>query len=186
MNKSLTIICVVVLAVLSGYGGYYLQQQTLEQNASKDNQDIVTEDQAIIGKPIPDIRLKDLAGVEQPLHKWSGKVLAINFWATWCPPCREEIPDFIELQNQYGEQGLQFLGIALQYPEELTEFLEEFPLNYPTLAGGTDVIAAGKALGNGIGALPYTVIIDKEGIIKFTRRGKLSKSEAESVIIPLL
>lgn len=182
MNKSLTIICVVVLAALSGYGGYYLQQQTLE----KDNQHIVTEDQAIIGKPMPDIRLNDLEGIEQPLHKWSGKVLAINFWATWCPPCREEIPDFIELQNEYGEQGLQFLGIALQYPEELTEFLEEFPLNYPTLAGGTDVIAAGKALGNGIGALPYTVIIDQEGIIKFTRRGKLSKSEAESVIIPLL
>lgn len=186
MQKILIVFGVVVLAALSGFGGYYLQQQSVNKQALEENRKIITEDQAIIGKPMPDVRLKDLEGVEQALHNWQGNVLAINFWATWCPPCREEIPDFIDLQSQYGNQGLQFLGIALQYPEELTEFLEEFPLNYPTLAGGTDVIAAGKALGNGIGALPYTVIVDKEGIIRFTRRGKLSKSDAESAILPLL
>ena len=186
MNKTVSIIGVIVLAVLSGYGGFYLQKAKQNETELLSNQPVIREDIAIIGKPMPEIRLNDLEGVEQSLAKWSGKVLAINFWATWCPPCKEEIPDFMELQNDYGEQGLQFVGIALQYPDELKEFLEEIPINYPLLAGGSEVAKAATKLGNGIGALPYTVIIDRQGVIQFTKRGKLSKSDAESAILPLL
>ena len=84
---------------------------------------------------------------------------------------REEIPAFVELQQHYQSKGLQFIGIALQQAEEVRGFMEEFNVNYPSLVGGDEVIQAAKRLGNDIGALPYTVIIDTRGEIVFTRRG---------------
>ena len=118
--------------------------------------------------------------------EWQGKVVALNFWATWCPPCRDEIPHFVELQQHYAREGLQFVGVALQEADEVRDFLLEFNVNYPSLVGADDVLQLAKALGNGIGALPYTVIIDRQGNVAFTKRGALSKAEAESVIQGLL
>ena len=120
------------------------------------------------------------------IKEFNGNLLLLNFWATWCAPCREEIPAFVELQQQYRDKGLQFIGIALQEAKEVRGFLEEFNVNYPSLVGGDEVIQAAKRLGNDIGALPYTVIIDTSGEIVFTRRGPLSKTDAESVIKTLL
>lgn len=177
-----------VLALLSGVGGYQLQQYLkLEENSEPRlviQKPVFPEE--IIGTRAEEFSLSDLNGEQRSLSEWQGKVVAINFWATWCPPCREEIPDFVELQQQYSSEGLQFIGIALQQAEEVRGFIDEFNVNYPSLVGGDDVIQVAKRLGNGIGALPYTVIIDRSGMIAFTRRGPLSKSEAESVIKTLL
>jgi thiol-disulfide isomerase/thioredoxin len=178
---------IVVLALLSVVGGYQLQQ-FLKADAVKP---IVAIQNPIAPVDVVDTKfesfsLLDVNGDQRNLSEWKGKVRVINFWATWCGPCREEIPAFVELQQQYSNEGLQFIGIALQQAEEVHDFMNEFKMNYPVLVGGDDVIKAAKKLGNDIGALPYTVIIDKSGIIAFTRRGPLSKSEAESVIQTLL
>jgi peroxiredoxin len=177
-----------VFALLSGVGGYQLQQYLKVEKIAE--QGIVVQNpiapREIIGTQATDFSLSDLDGEQRSLSEWQGKVIAINFWATWCPPCREEIPAFIELQQQYSSEGLQFIGIALQQAEEVRGFIDEYNVNYPSLVGGDDVIKAAKRLGNDIGALPYTVIIDRSGKIAFTRRGPLSKSEAELVIQTLL
>ncbi|MGD8742709.1 MAG: TlpA disulfide reductase family protein [Granulosicoccaceae bacterium] len=140
----------------------------------------------IIGARRPDFRLPDLEDRVRSVAEWDGKVIIVNFWATWCPPCRKEMPAFIELQEQYGEQGLQFVGIAIDEKDKVIDFSDTYGVNYPMLVGDLDAIKLGKAYGNRFGALPYTVIIDREGRIAFTQRGELLKNTAETEIRKLL
>ncbi len=187
MKQWQILIAVVVLALISAAGGYQLQQYL----KSDETEQIVAVQKpltpkSVMGSQVKNFSLFDVNGKQRNLKEWQGKIIVINFWATWCAPCREEIPAFIELQQQYANDGLQFIGIALQTAEEIRDFINEFSINYPSLVGAGDVINIAKNLGNDIGALPYTVIIDRSGIITFTRRGPLLKSEAELVIRPLL
>ncbi len=141
---------------------------------------------AEVGSRRPDFRLRDLGGTVRDVKEWDGQVLAINFWATWCPPCRREIPDFIALQNELGERGLQFVGIAIDDREAVAEFVDALGVNYPTLVGQADAMEVGRSLGNTFGALPYTVVVDRQGVMVFAKRGELSRAQAEEVILPLL
>jgi thiol-disulfide isomerase/thioredoxin len=131
-------------------------------------------------------RIADLAGVRQPLAQWRGKVLVVNFWATWCPPCRKEIPEFIKLQQQYGSQGLQFIGIALDDKANVQNFADEVGINYPILIGDLEAMVLAKNSGNRLGGLPYTVIIDQKGKIIATETGELSTTKLTAIITPLL
>lgn len=140
----------------------------------------------IVGAPRPEFTLPGLDGVAHNVKEWDGKVLAINFWATWCPPCRKEIPEFVSLQGKYGAQGLQFVGVALEQPEPVRAFVEEHGVNYPVLSGEMEVIAVAEAYGNHVGALPYTVIVGRDGRIAFVHAGPLSQEKAEAAISPLL
>lgn len=186
MKQWQLIMFAVVIALAAAFGGYQLQQHLKPEPVVEVTQVKPVSAEDVIGTTAEDFSLSGMEGETRKLSEWKDKVVAINFWATWCPPCREEIPHFIELQDQYGNQGLQFVGIALQHADEVRGFIDEFKVNYPSLVGGDDVIRLATKLGNGIGALPYTVIIGRDGKIVFTRRGPLSKSEAESVIQTLL
>ena len=140
----------------------------------------------LMGMPSPDFSLMDMSGQLRNVSEWQDKVLVINFWATWCPPCREEIPHFINLQDKYGHQGLQFLGIALEDAEDVMSFANELGINYPLLVGEQEVIKLAGKFGNRIGGLPYTVILDRDGNINFIKTVTLSALEAEQVITSLL
>lgn len=188
MKRWQLILAATVVALLAGVGGYQLQQQLNpkpEAVVEAAPQKSVSAEE-VIGTVAEEFSLSGMDGKPRHSSEWKGKVMVINFWATWCPPCREEIPYFIELQEQYAAQGLQFVGVALQQADEVRDFLDEFGVNYPSLVGGDDVIQLATKLGNGIGALPYTVVIDRGRKIAFTRRGPLSKEDAESVIQALL
>jgi peroxiredoxin len=134
----------------------------------------------------PDFSLADLSGNIRTLSEWDGKVIAVNFWASWCAPCLQEIPELVDLQHRYGDKGLQILGIALQKPEELGEFVAEYKMNYPVLAGEAAVIEIAENFGNSFGALPYTAIIDRSGRIIFVKAGPVTGKEVEDLIMPLL
>lgn len=128
----------------------------------------------------------DLAGTPQRLDQWRGKVLVVNFWATWCPPCLKEIPEFIRMQNRYREQGLQFVGIAVDQPDRVAAFADEMRFNYPVLVGALEAVVLLRALGNQHGGLPFTVVFDRSGAIVATELGAFDEPKLSRLIEPLL
>lgn len=132
------------------------------------------------------LALPDASGKEQRVDQWKGKVLVVNFWATWCAPCREEMPEFIKAQTEFGSKGLQFVGIAVDQAEKVALFEKEIGLNYPSLVGGFGAMELSKTLGNKLMALPFTVIVDRKGAIVHTQLGLLKPDKLESIVKQLL
>ncbi|CAL1238892.1 TlpA family protein disulfide reductase [Candidatus Methylocalor cossyra] len=130
--------------------------------------------------------LKDLNGETRSLAEWRGKVLVLNFWATWCPPCREELPEFQRLQEELGGQGLQFVGIAIDEPDAVRGFLNEHPVNYPIWLGDQDAPAWADRLGNRAAALPFSVVFDRAGKSVHTQTGIFPRQQVLEVVRPLL
>ena len=124
----------------------------------------------------------DVAGHEQPLSQWRGQVLVLNFWASWCGPCREEIPDFVALRAQYRPRGAEFVGIAVDNPANVARFLRAVPVNYPILVGEGAAHSLARQLGNPSGALPYTIVLDRDGNIVLTHLGRLPRARLEAML----
>lgn len=188
MNKIVLSIGAIALLGVSAVLGFKTQQyfkvESTQSAAAIPDKKVTAE--SVIGTQRPEFSLSDLDGQERSVSEWDGKLLVINFWATWCPPCLEEIPVFIQLQNEFAEQGLQFLGIALQTAEEVRPFYAEQGMNYPTLVGQEKVIRIAEKFGNDLGALPYTVLITPTGKVDYVKRGPLSAEKAREVIENLL
>jgi peroxiredoxin len=140
------------------------------------------EPQLAVGDRRPDFSLADTEGRTRSIAEWDGKLVFLNFWATWCPPCLEEIPGFMKLQARYADAGVQFLGVALDSPDNVRAFMAEHAVNYPSLHGERDAIALGRRYGNRIGALPYTVVIGRDGRIVRMHQGVLSEGDASALI----
>lgn len=142
--------------------------------------------QTMLQQAAPEFSLPDTDGTQHNSHEWDGKVVILNFWATWCPPCRSETPMFIEMQEQYAATGLQFVGVAIDNAEKVQDFMDTYGINYPMLIGDKEAIQAAKDYGNRYGALPYTVVIDRHGIIQFIQRGEMTREMVENSIKHLL
>jgi thiol-disulfide isomerase/thioredoxin len=135
---------------------------------------------------VTNFSLNDLEGNTHQFNEWDGKVRVLNFWATWCPPCRKETPMFVQLQEELGEKGLQFIGVAIDEKQKVQDFMDTYGVNYPMLIGAEDAIKVAEQYGNRFGALPWTVVINREGTIVHAQAGEFTRQKAESVIRPLL
>jgi len=135
-------------------------------------------------KIAPPLKLKDLEGRMVRLSDYHGKVVLINFWATWCPPCRAEMPDLIKLQREHGKDGLQIIGVT--YPPEqkarVRRFARNLKVNYPIALGTRET----KALFSSEETLPLTVVIDRDGRTAEIISGILLREEFDEKIKPLL
>src|SRR5687767_5345616 len=100
---------------------------------------------------IAEVTLPDLDGVPQALAQWRGKVVVVNFWATWCAPCREEIPLLVKLQARHRDRGLQLVGIAIDRPDKVRPYAKEMGMNFPILIGNLEAVDLAKVLGNRAG-----------------------------------
>ncbi len=135
------------------------------------------------GSQAPDFSLADLAGENVHLSTYRGKVVLLDFWATWCDPCRDEIPHLVELQNKYGAQGLQIIGVSMDdEPEPVREFYQRFKINYPVVMGNAKT---GELYG-GILGLPIAFLIGRDGRIRAKHIGATDISVLETEIVNLL
>ena len=109
----------------------------------------------------PQFTLSDIGGRPISLSNYRGKVVILDFWAPWCPPCRREIPDFVSLQNQYTSRGLQIIGVGLDQTNNIASFVQQYSINYPVVVGDDAI----SNLYGGVSGIPTTFIIDRQGII---------------------
>jgi cytochrome c biogenesis protein CcmG/thiol:disulfide interchange protein DsbE len=132
----------------------------------------------------PTLMLKDVQGRRLRLSDYKGKVVLLNFWATWCPPCRAEMPDLIKMQREYQSKGLQVIGIT--YPpetlREVRQFIRKLKVNYPIALGTKEM----KALFDQTDTLPVTIVIDRQGNVHERIEGILLPEEFEQKVKPLL
>ncbi|WP_374355423.1 TlpA family protein disulfide reductase [Chitinimonas sp.] len=176
MNKTALYIVVALLALTAGAGAGYWQYKRLpEQTASA----------APAAPTFWQASFKDVAGKPQALAQWRGKPLVVNYWATWCAPCREEMPDFDATAKALGDKAT-VVGIAIDNPEAVKKFLGELAISYPILVGEEDALGLMRAEGNHIGGLPYTVVYDKTGRKVAAHAGRLSRDKLNAFLKPLL
>ncbi len=134
----------------------------------------------------PVFTLPDLEGREHAISEWDGKVLLVNFWATWCPPCRHEIPDFIEVRRQYADRGFEIVGVAIDDVDSVRDYVDVLEIDYPILWGGANASAISQQYGNRSNALPYSALIDRQGRIRFSGAGRLPRQSLEKAVQSLL
>ncbi len=138
------------------------------------------------GKPSADAlfatQMNDLAGVRQPFRQWRGQVLVVNFWASWCVPCRAEIPALIALQNQYAAHGVQVISIALENKASAARFANAAHINYPVLLGDLEAVSVARSCGDRLGTLPYTLVIDRQGKIVSSHAGSFDPAMLHTIL----
>ena len=184
MTKLQQVLLYTGVAILAVAAGYLLRGQLMSSDAQSGATDAAVASrgaEAIFAASLPDLQDKN-----QAISQWRGQVMVVNFWASWCEPCRNEIPEFIELQEKFRANGLVFIGIAVDQQERTAAFSKEIGINYPVLVGDMRALDLAGAAGNRQGALPFTVVIDRGGNIIGTKLGRLSRSKLESMIKPLL
>ena len=137
--------------------------------------------------------LSDLDGTIRNSDEWNGKPLLVNFWATWCVPCRKEMPGLMELHEKYADQGFEVIGLAAELdtagsdPEKVANFINEMGIRYPILFGEMEaVIDISERYGNQIGGLPYSAFVDRNGVVRHVKFGELSLDEAEEMLADIL
>lgn len=178
-GRAVILAVVVIIGIAAAIFNENYKKQLIEDRATNGK-----ESPALIGQQRPDFSLHDIDGFPRKVSEWDGGIMVLNFWASWCKPCRREMPSFVSLQEKYGPQGLQFIGIALDGREAVQGFLTDLGLeiNYPMLIGEDDGIDIAKAYGNAFGILPYTVFVDRNGLIVHLQYGEMTEEFAENLI----
>lgn len=176
LNKLVSPIGAILLILCIGSAtSYFMAEKTIVQTVNKAS---TTE---LFATTLPDEN-----GKPQALSQWKGKIIVLNFWATWCPPCREEMPELSALNTEYQDKNVIVIGIALDEIGLIKEFNAENNMSYPLLAAEETGGQLGFNLGNDKSALPYTVIIKPDGTIANTYFGRITKPLLEETLIKLL
>mgnify|MGYP001818853938 CR=1 FL=1 len=137
-------------------------------------------------KRIPYFTMIDLEGAERTSSEWENSIVVLNFWAPWCPPCAEETPGFVELQEKYHDKGVRFIGIAIDDPDTVQDFIDTYGVEYPVLLGDMKAINFSRELGIRMGALPYTVVADRYGNIQQRYYGGVARDDLDKLLASLI
>jgi thiol-disulfide isomerase/thioredoxin len=175
MSLPARVLVVVAIAALALTGGYLARLWLATDVPAQDP-----------GEVLLAARLNDPTGQPQALAQWQGKVLVVNFWATWCPPCLKEIPEFVRLQQRYGPKGVQFVGIAIDDLNRVLGFMAHNSMNYPVLMAEREGLDLARAAGNRLGGLPFTVVIDRQGRAARVELGVLDEQKLAPFLDQLL
>jgi len=165
----------LAVAMLAGLAGYYFNRANLISPAAEG-----------ASQRLMSASLSDLSGKPQTLSQWRGKVLVVNFWATWCAPCRGEIPALMKAQKQYAPNGVQIVGIALDNAGKVRDYAKEIRIDYALLIAEMETLDLIKDLGNRAGVLPFSVVLDRSGKLAHAHAGVLTEASLSAVLAPLL
>jgi len=181
----------VGVAALAGAGGYYLYSQRGAQPAT----DLAGVAPAPAATPapeaapaltlaatVPHFQLVDREGQFRSLKDWEGKSLIVNFWATWCAPCRREIPLLQRIARERAQEGFQVIGIAVDFRDKVLEYAEQMRIEYPLLIGEQDAMDAAAAFGVEVIGLPFTIFTDARGRVITLHMGELTADQAELIL----
>ena len=174
LKKSLSIISYLTVVVILGLAVRHFATPISNKPA------------AISGAALFSTSLTDTQGIKQNLNQYKGKIIVVNFWATWCPPCREEMPELSLLQQEYQDKNVVVIGIAEDELAPVKEYLQSSPVTYPIFIADTENMNLGTNLGNDKAVLPYTVIINSDGSVMDTFFGRITKELLENSIRNLL
>jgi thiol-disulfide isomerase/thioredoxin len=175
VNRRLQVGIFLLVAALAGIAGFYFNRAGLNPHAVKD------EAHRVMLESFP-----DLSGKSQAMSQWSGKVLVLNFWATWCAPCREEIPALMNVQHKYASRGVKIVGIAVDNVAKVRDYADKMSIDYVLLIAGIEALDLSKDLGNGTGVLPFTVVLDRSGRVAYSHAGALTEVLLGPILTPLL
>lgn len=178
------ILIIAVVAVGAAGAGYFLaraispHQPVLQVNGGQvAESSAVPRVEDLLGQRRPDFTLTDTGGRPVSASDFDGRVWLLNFWATWCQPCVDEMPMLSQFQQDFAGTGLKVVGIALDDPVRASEFAADLAIDYPVLVGKTDVVLTGRRYGNATGMLPFSVLVDAGGIIRWSHLGALSRED---------
>lgn len=191
--KKAVIVATAAIAIVAVAGGYLLQQKLTQrsQPAAADAgtrkasgaQDALPE---VPESSAPDQRiaftLPDLEGNPHALDEWKGKARLVNFWATWCAPCRREIPLLKQTQAEHAEKNLQIIGVAVDFHEDVVAYAESADFNYPILIGQDDAMAAAETSGVPFIGLPFTMVITPDGKLLKAHMGEIVASQIATIV----
>lgn len=183
-------ILLLSIAVLAGIGGsltyrYFSQPDVLRLDAALSQETEQQQAPDLVGSLRPDYSLGSSEGEWVSAADFDGQPVLVNFWATWCQPCREEMPMLSALHYELEPTGFTVVGIALDDVAQARQFAAELGIAYPILVGSTDVMAVIRDYGNVSGVLPYSVLLDSDGIIRWTYLGELKEAELRAEIARL-
>lgn len=167
---------IAIIALIAGSAGYLFSRK---QHAPPASQPPTASAQSSVNT-LMDVQFATSTGQWQKLAAWKGKVLVVNYWATWCPPCREEMPMFSALHEKYQANGVQFVGIGIDSVDKIREYQISEKIAYPLLVGTLDAMRNTQGLGNTAQALPFTVLINRQGQLDTVKLGKLTEAELEA------
>jgi peroxiredoxin len=176
----------VVVAVIALSAGFALRQLIQDDVTTNARDDAYGSDASLIGQRRPDFSLPNLDAKVRSIDEWDGKVLLINFWATWCPPCKREIPGFIRVREQLGAENFEIIGIAIDNRDAVKTFADSLSIPYPILHGEQEASRISTDYGNRMGGLPYSVVVDRQGMIHSTKTGEFEASDLLQRLKPLL
>jgi peroxiredoxin len=174
------------VGLLAAGGGYFAAQVLDGPDAPvPPSPGAATAAESPVGRPRPDFSLADTDGAPVGAADFDGQPLLLNFWATWCAPCVEELPMLAALQRDHARNSLQVVGIAVDEPERAQAFARELGLDYPLLFGLGEAMLVARRYGNASGMLPYSVLVDAGGIVRWTHLGALDRAVLEERIAEL-
>lgn len=168
----LAVLLLGVAAIGAGWSAHQLRSSTLAARTA--------------GQTLLAVTLPDGLGRDVSLAQFKGRVVVVNFWASWCAPCREEMPLFATIQREFAHKGVQFVGIAVDQADKARAVTEELRIDYPILVGGYGALELSRALGNRLSALPFTLVLDRDGLVVHTQLGPLTEPQLRLKLTELL
>ncbi|HEX6571189.1 MAG TPA: TlpA disulfide reductase family protein [Steroidobacteraceae bacterium] len=145
---------------------------------------VATPDRPVLrlAETVPAFQLLDRQGQLRSLQDWQGKSLVVNFWATWCAPCRREIPLLQQIARERAGDGVEVVGIAVDFRDKVLAYADEMQIGYPLLIGEQDALDAAAAFGVDVIGFPFTIFTDNRGRVVFAHIGELHRAEAEVIL----